>query len=241
LAIAPLEISDDVIGLEETTSVFTRISGSNIAYVYYYIAYYWEEDGSYLSADMGYVEPGWVKEIGGVYYPDWGDEEVIDVEYEWEPTLYFMSDGNEASDQFAFFEPIAYGAEAAGDIYTVRGTYIYADTGTEIDAQMDFSGDGYMLGVWGYTPATDGSGLGTWHEIVPRYGDSFNITDEYLEFAENPDGEFVDYYGGTMTFGDTPFTMVPYYAFTGDYVVGIGVEDLDGNITWEFAAVTVTE
>ena len=44
-----------------------------------------------------------------------------------------------------------------------------------------------------------------------------------------------------MTFGDTPFTMVPYYAYSGDYVLGIGVEDLDGNVIWEYAEVTVTE
>jgi hypothetical protein len=241
LTIAPITVSDSEIGLEESAVFSTTVTGSNVAYVYYYVAYYWEDDGSYLSADMGYVEPGYYKEVNGVYYPDWGEEESFTVEYEWEPTLYFMSDGNEANDQFAFFEPMVYGSEAAGDVYTVRGTYVYSDTGTEIDAEMDFSGDGYMLSVWGYEPSGDGSGIGTWHEIIPRPGDVFNITEEYLEFDENPDGEFVDYYGGDMVFGDTPFQMVPYYAFPGDYVLGIGVEDLDGNIIWEFAELTVTE
>ncbi len=44
-----------------------------------------------------------------------------------------------------------------------------------------------------------------------------------------------------MTFGDTPFTMVAYYVFSGDYTLAIGVEDLDGNITWEFTEIVVTE
>jgi hypothetical protein len=35
--------------------------------------------------------------------------------------------------------------------------------------------------------------------------------------------------------------MVPYYAFSGKYALAIGVEDLDGNTTWEFTEVTVTE
>jgi hypothetical protein len=44
-----------------------------------------------------------------------------------------------------------------------------------------------------------------------------------------------------MTFGDQPFTIARYDAASGDYVIGIGVEDLDGNLTWEYANVTVTK
>jgi|LSQX01.3.fsa_nt_gb hypothetical protein len=33
-----------------------------------------------------------------------------------------------------------------------------------------------------------------------------------------------------MTFGDTSFIMVPYYAIPGRYALTIGAEDLDGNI-----------
>jgi hypothetical protein len=44
-----------------------------------------------------------------------------------------------------------------------------------------------------------------------------------------------------MTFGDKPFTMVPYYAYSGSYTLAIGAEDFDGNTVWEFAEVTVTE
>ena len=219
----------------------TAVTGSNIAYIYYYVSYYWKEDGSYLTADAGFVEPGETKEMGGVYYPDWGDGDVITVKYDWEPTLYFMSDGHAANDQFAFFDPTTYGAAMEDDVYTVRGTFTFFDSGTQTDAEIDFSGDGRMLTVWGFGAADEGGGAGTWHEITPQAGDTFTITDEYLEFDEDPAGKFVDYLGGTMTFGDTPFSMVPYSAYVGDYTLGIGVEDLDGNITWEFAEVTVTE
>ena len=205
------------------------------------MSYYWPDDGSYLTADEGFIEPGSVKDIGGVAYPDWGDQTETPVTYDWEPTLYYISDGNEDNDQFAFFEPTVYGAEASEDIYTVRGTYTFVDSGTQTDAEMDFNGDGDMQGVWGFSGSDSDSDSGSWHEITPQKGDTFTITEEYLEFDNNPDGEFVDYDGGTMTFGDTPFTMVPYYAYTGDYTLGIGVEDLDGNLTWEFVDVTVTD
>ena len=45
----------------------------------------------------------------------------------------------------------------------------------------------------------------------------------------------MDYEGGTMTFGEQPFTIVRYDAPAGDYVIGMGVEDLDGSLTWEYA------
>ena len=116
-----------------------------------------KSDGSYLTADAGFIEPGTTKEIGGVYYPDWGEGGVVSVEYDWEPTLYFMSDGNEANDQFAFFNPTVYGADVEHDIYTVRGTYTFLDSGTQIDAEIDFNGDGDMQSVWGFSDADDGS------------------------------------------------------------------------------------
>ncbi len=239
VSIAPLTTSASEIGPDGVVTLSTEITSSNIAYVYYYVSYYNEDDGSYLTADMGYINSGDIKEIGGVYYPDWGNEGVIPIEYDWEPTLFYMSDGNDANDQFAFFEPTVYGVDVSGDIYTVRGTYTFIDTGTETEAEIDFNGDGDMQSVWGFSG--DENGSGTWHEINPQPGDTFNITDEWLDFDQNPDGEFVDYVGGTMTFGDTPFTMVPYYAFSGRYALAIGVEDLDGNIYWEFTEVTVTE
>ena len=182
-------VSSAQIKTDETVTLSTQITGANIAYVYYYVAYYVDSDGSYLSADAGFVEPGTVpKEIGGVYYPDWGTGDVIEVDYEWDPTLYYMSDGNEANDQFAFFSPTIYGADVSTDVYTVRGTYTFADTGTQIDAEIDFNGDGDMQSVWGFTDTGDGAGA--WHELSPVPGDTFTITDEYLEFDQNPDGEY---------------------------------------------------
>ena len=44
-----------------------------------------------------------------------------------------------------------------------------------------------------------------------------------------------------MTFGDTRFAFVPYYAFSGNYTLGIIAEDLNGNRYEEFIEVTVTE
>ncbi len=239
LSIAPLTLSPVVVSPDEKVTVSTRVTGNNIAYIYYYVSFYVEEDGSFLSADAGFVEPGAVKEIGGVYYPDWGDSGTVDVEFDWEPTLFFMSDGDPTHDQFAFFVPTVYGPDVSEDVYTVRGTYTFRDTGTRVVARLEFNGQGEMLAVWGFLPSPLGSGAGAWHEITPSPGDTFTITKEFLEFTDNPEGEFVDYDGDTMVFGDRPFTMVPYRAPAGEYALGVGVEDLDGNLTWEFARIVV--
>ncbi len=86
LTIAPITVSSAQIKTDEKVTLSTQITGANVAYVYYYVAYYVDSDGSYLSADAGFVEPGTVpKEISGVYYPDWGTSDVINVDYEWDP------------------------------------------------------------------------------------------------------------------------------------------------------------
>jgi len=234
--IAPLEVSASEVGPDGTVTLSTEISGANVAYVYYYVSYYSEDDDSYLTADQGYINADDVKEVGGVYYPDWGDDGIIPITFDWEPTLYYLSDGNEANDQFAFFEPTVYGTEV--DTYSVRGTYTFTNSGNQMDAEIDFYGE-EMQAVWGFTGDNDSAGA--WREITPQPGDTFTITEEWLEFTDNPDGEFVDYPGGTMTFGEKPFSIVAYYAQSGSYTLAIGAEDFDGNTVWEFTEVTVTE
>ena len=238
ITIAPIEISASEIGPDGVVTLATEISGANVGYIYYYVSYYDEESGSYLTADMGFISAEETKEIGGVYYPDWGDENVIPLEFDWEPTLYFMSDGNEENDQFAFFEPETYGVDDDSTTYIVRGVYTFAASGKEIDAIIRFSGDSKIRSIFGFNGE---GGSGAPREITPKAGDTFTIVEEWLDFDVNPDGEFVDYLGGTMTFGEQDFEMVAYYAYSGDYVLGIIVEDLNGNRTEEFVYVTVTD
>ncbi len=238
ITIAPIQVSASEIGPDETVTLSTEISGTNIGYIYYYVSFYDAESDSYLTADQGFIGAETTKEIGGVYYPDWGQDTVIPFEYDWEPTLFFMSDGNEANDQFAFFEPSVYGVDAKDDIYSVRGIFKYADSDSEIDAVMEFNGDGKMQNIFGFNGE---NGAGAPREITPQPGDTFTIIEQWLDFDQNPEGEFVDYTGGTMTFGEKDFEMVAYYAYSGDYTLGIIVTDLNGNSVTEYVEVTVTE
>lgn len=238
IGIAPLEVSASQIGPDDVLTLRTTVTGTNIGYIYYYVSWYSEEDNTYLTADMGYIAAETTREVDGVYYPDWGEDSVIPIEIDWEPTLYFMSDGNASHDQFAYFAPEVYGATEETDVYSVRGRYTFADGGTQIDAVIYFTGDGQMQSIYGFTGA---NGTGSPREITPNVGDTFMIYEEWLVFDANPEGEFIDYEGGTMTLGNNRFQMVPYYAFAGQYTLGIIVEDMNGNTVSEFTEVVVTE
>ena len=54
ISIKPIKVSAHEIGPEGSVKMTTEITGANVAYVYYYVSYYDEEYGSYLTADMGF-------------------------------------------------------------------------------------------------------------------------------------------------------------------------------------------
>ncbi|MBN1878012.1 MAG: hypothetical protein JXA33_27570 [Anaerolineae bacterium] len=236
ISIAPITVSAEEIGLDDVVTLFTEIRGDNVGYIYIYVSYYDEESNSFLTADMDFIGAEDTKEIGGVYYPDWGAEGVGEIEIDWEPTVYYMSDG--VNEEFAFFEPETYGAIAEDDTYTVYGIYTFTDNGNQRDAVMQFGSDGKMKSIFGFTGT---GGTGAPRQITPRAGDTFTILEEWLEFDQDPEGEFVDYEGGTLTFGEHPFEMVPYYGFPGNYVLGIIVEDINGTTYEEYISITVVE
>jgi hypothetical protein len=239
ISITPIESSADEITGDDLLNLYTEISGDNIAFIYLYVMYYDEGSDSFLTADIDYIAADETSNVGGVIYPDWyaeADESgVITIDFDWDPTVYFMSDG--VNEEFALFEPEQYGLGSHDTTYRARGVYAFIG-GEERDAYMIFDANGRMISIWGYS---GGEGTGAPRQITPQIGDTFTILEEWLEYENDPDGEFVDYYGATLTYNGVPFEWVPYYAFPGAYVIGFVVADMDGNITSEFVEVYVTE
>lgn len=230
-SIAPLDISTKKLGANDTLKISTQITGTNVAYIYMYTLFFNEVDNSYLVADVDYIDAGQTKEIGGVHFPDWGEENVIPLDIDWMPTVYMITDGDEKNDQFALFEPQTYGAQLVDTVYSLKGTYTPQNGGNPRSAIMEFNGEGVMKRLLTFLNE-DGSGAP--REAIPRPGDQFTITDTWLEFTENPEGELVERPGGTMTFVEQPLQWMPYEAFPGKYAIGIVVEDLDGNTVDEW-------
>ncbi len=238
ITVEPLEISAEEIPTDGVVTINTTVSGSNVAYIYIYTIFYNEEDDSYLTADIDFITADSVKEVGGVTYPDWGDGE-IPIELDWEPTVYFLSDGNEENDQFALFEPEVYGAASEDDVYTVYGLYAFGGSGEPLEAMLQFDGNGDMRSAWVFSGDEQ---AGRPRQVTPEPGDTFTIWDEWMEYDEAGQDWVYNYYeGGTITFGETPLTMVPYYAFPGVYEIGIVAVDFDGNLVEEYAEVIVSE
>jgi hypothetical protein len=235
ISMTELVFSADEINIEDTVTVTSEITGNNIGYIYYYIAWYEPESESFLTADMGFISSEEMKENGGIIYPDWGTDPTFELSFDWEPTLYYLSNGNEDDDQFAYFDPEVYGATLESDVYTVYGVYTFANSGKQYDAVIKFDGNGDMKAIYGFTEQNSLS------QITPSQGDTFTITEEWLEFENSDEGELIEYEGGTITYNGTNFSMVPYYGYTGEYVLGVVVEDLDGNRVASYGYLSVTE
>jgi hypothetical protein len=236
LFMTPLMLSTDVVGPEDTITIETDITGEQISYIYSYVAYYDEESDSYLSVDMDYVDIGETIEIGGVYYPDWGDEGLI-LEYEWEPVIYEISDGTTST--FALLVPESFGLTAEDAMYTTEGIYTFADSDEQRYAELVFDGEGALVKVLVFSNV---DGTGAPRQIVPNPGDTFTTLMEWIETGEDgEDEEYVYEEGDTLTFGDVSLTWEEVIAPAGEYLVGFIAEDFDGNSYEEYAFVTVTE
>ncbi|MFO7634971.1 MAG: clostripain-related cysteine peptidase, partial [Caldilinea sp.] len=236
LSIAPIEVSSDEIAANETVLLATQITGDNIGYIYIEVSRYDEESDAYIIEDMDFVAAEETAELGGIYFPAWTADDLEDFIFEWEPTIYSLSDGE--TEAFALFEPVIYGASDEDGEYEVRGVYTFADSGQERYALMKFNGALKYTSLLTFTGA---GGTGAPRAITPRKGDSFTILQQWYELDE--DGEWVvnEYPGETLTFGGKPFTVTAYESYPGEYSLGIIVTDLLDNSVAEYAAVYVTE
>lgn len=238
LSIAPLTASTHQVKPDGVVTLSTEITGKNVGYIYLYTLYYDEESDSFLVANIDFIAADQTRQVNGVWYPDWGKEGRIELEVDWEPTIYTLSDGDATHDEFACFEPQTYGLKEEDDVYTVRGLYTFAESGTRRGAVLQFNGQGRMIGLLVFM---NPNGSGAPRKMTPNSGDRFTIWEQWLEYGINPAGELVDYEGGSMTFSGKTLEWVAYEGYIGEYRVGIVVQDLDGNTVSEFVAVTVME
>ena len=237
ITISEITASNTELAYLETMTYSADISGTNIGYLYYYVNYYVEEYDSYVMADMGYLASSESREVGGLVYPDWGEGDFT-VEMEWEPIVYYLSDG--VDEAFIALEPETYGETYEEDVYTLYGLYAPGgDESKEQEAMLRFDGNFELKSFWVFT-GEDGTGAP--REATLEEGDTFSVWELWLEY--NPDTgfwEYVYYLGDTLTFNGEPFSIVAYDAFAGEYEVGILAEDYDGNMTESYIDVTIAE
>ena len=229
--------STQTVSVGESVHLETQINGDNIGYIYLFAGMYFPESSSYLATYADFILSDSTQQIDGVIYPDWGGSGSVGVAVDWTPYVFYISDGYDY--EFAVLYPLYYGATSDQMVYAVDGTYNFAGGG-QTYAIMTFGSDGWMREVYSYN--REGGPEGP-REISPQSGDSFTLL---LKSIAAPDGldsdpEFVEFDGGTLTFYDSNFFWESYLADPGEYVVGIGALDLDGNYTLDFVPVNIVE
>lgn len=236
LSMTPLEVSSDEITAGETVLLSTQITGEQIGYIYIEVSRYDEESDAYIVEDMDFVAADDSVNSGGIYYPAWSADDIDDFIFEWEPTIYSLSDGK--TEAFALLEPSIYGVSDADSEYDVRGVYTFADSGEERSAIMKFDGELEYKSLLTFRDANE---TGAPRAITPRKGDTFTIIEQWYELDDN--GEWVsgDYLGDTLTFRGKPFSVTAYDSYPGEYSLGIIVTDLLDNNVAEYATVYVVE
>jgi len=214
----------------DSVQMSIEISGENVGYVYLFAGLYDQASDSIYVADTDYLESPETQNLNGVFYPVWPEGGTFRMNFDWEPILFQITDGNQAA--IALFNPVSYGASAEDAAYMVQGTYTFADTGEQRQAQLIFK-DGKLFQIFGFT-GTDTAGAP--REITPTEGDTFTIANKWLT---NGGQDIIFEDGDTLTFGAAPFTWEQIYAPAGEYVVGFLVSDLDGNVFTSNTQVTV--
>jgi len=223
---------------DPTVNIQADVSGDRIAYMYVVTMFRYEDRLLFYQND--YILGDDSREVSGVVYPSYERRDGvkhIDIDY----TIYStgVTDGTTAA--FAVLEPETYGTTADETIYSVKGFYIYSDSGKRVSATMYFYNDGEnrMRNIVGYFGDKE-HGISP-AEITPRKGDQFQFVDTW--WLVDADGNVTDQLtdGNTLVFGDSPFQqgVATQFVYPGQYFIAIGVEDMDGNLTYSFAPVIV--
>lgn len=234
ISLSNISASSDSVTPGDSVRLSVDISGSHIGYAYLFIGYYDTQSNSIYVADTDFLESSETREVGGVYYPVWPENQDFSLNYNWDASLFSVSDG--VTSALALFKPMSYGATAAEAVYVLDGTYTFADTGEQKYAQLHFI-DGKLARVYGFQGQDD---TGAPAEITPAQSDTFTILQKWMDLdASGKVTQVVYETGETLTFGDQPFTWEAVYAPAGDYLVGFLVSDLDGNTSQTFTQITV--
>ena len=127
VSIAPIEVSSEEVAAGDTVLLGTSISGANVGYIYVEAARYDEESDSFSIEDRDFVLADDTESIDGVAYPVWSEKDLEDFIFEWSPTVYSLSDGE--NEAFALLDPAVYGTGDSDSEYNVYGAYTFTDTG----------------------------------------------------------------------------------------------------------------
>ena len=220
IRVGPIALSAEVAEPGAPVNIQSDISGDQVGYVYSFIGRFLPNEDVLIIEDKDYIFAEENQTVGGVIYPVWPEEGFI-VDFDWEPTVYAISDGETALR--VLFQPESYGDSPT---YSVEAIYHFANGGKDRYARLFFR-DGELARILGFTGAAT-NGVGAPWEIRPTIGDSVTILEQGINLSVETDDDSVQREVGDLTFGETKFYIEETPAPSGNYVVGIIAEGLDG-------------
>ncbi len=234
ITIAPIQLSDNLISGDEILTLSTTVTG-NPSYIYFILYFFNPDSNAYWVADTSYHFAPATTTVNGVSSPDYGSSP-IQVEYQWEPNLFVLTDGQ--TEAFALFEPDEYLNSAGTSTYSVYGQYTYANGGTPDDAKIVFDPDGNLLNIFAL-PDPDGDGISTAVAVTPQIGDQFT---DYVQsyFLDENGGATYDYSlsSDVFTYGEQGFWFEARYPVDGEYAIGFYTVDFDNNTIESYEFIT---
>lgn len=233
IQVSAVQLSKTSVAPGDSIDMSAEISGENIGYIKFLVGYYDPTANSIYVADSDYLSSANTQQLNGVYYPVW-ESSGFNLEFTWEPIVFAISDGTTTAE--ALLTPVSYGASPEEAVYTVDGTFTFADSGDTRTARLYFS-NGLLQRVVGFTGS---STAGAPREIVPSVGDTFTISEKWLDLDSQGNVTGTAYQDGkTLTFSETGLSWQQLYAASGNYIIGFIVEDLDGNQVASYEQVQV--
>lgn len=235
LTIDPIEQSSSTASINSPVTLTTQVRGENIGFLYVFIGYQ-DVDGTFQMIDVDYLDSEEVREVGGMYYPDWGGD-TVDIEFDWDASIYAVEDDEYLYPALLF--PQDFGSDSASASYTLSGIYESAKDGVRRRANLIFS-DGEMVRAVAYTSE---SPVGAMSELRPKRGDTFTILTDWIDSASEISQTVSKYKleGETLTFGENNLLWSPIDAPAGNYLVGFIAEDIDGNWYTSYTQIEVIE
>jgi len=215
---------------DEPINLQATISGDDTVYVYYFVGQVAPAAPNTVQIlSMDYLYPPGAALNDAI--PSWSNGDAVQLT--WRSSSWYISNGTDVV--LAPFTPIDYGSST----YSVDGTYTTRKTGKSFPVSIEFvviQDRGTLQHVWAFDK--NGADNPRPRELKPRAGDTF--TPDIVSYAtDNDDAEDRTTAGAPITFGSSPLIAFEGDAPSGNYVIGLMVENLAGDINDQYSNVTV--
>jgi hypothetical protein len=230
--IGSLSLSAEKIAPGESLTLSAQIRGENIAFIYTEILFQDPDlDQYYGPITQEYVLAEKNEEVQGVKCPVW--EPDINLELQITPTLRVLTDGVDSA--FAFMHPLSYGQEG----YQLDGLFSREGDNSPRRARLELNSAGEITRVLAFKEKGRRSAP---HALTFKAGDQFTPFVQILTGpgAEKPAWQSARGTSTTLTRRETAFRWVNESPAAGNYLLGLVIQDLDGEETRQYASFTLS-